>query len=90
MDAILEDDIRAIAQMPDQPKERLKRHRAKRFLSTQDLGQIRMLNPYYFANQINDSAILRRIVVSPRAFSAAILSADFFRVFPDILIGIYF
>ncbi|KAL3077946.1 hypothetical protein niasHS_013475 [Heterodera schachtii] len=93
MERVLEQDIRTIAQMGDGEggnknnaelrgdgngnAESGRGRRRKRFLRTEPFGQLRLLNPYLFANQIHDGAVLRRVALSPRAFSSSILSPEF-------------
>ncbi|KAL3115779.1 hypothetical protein niasHT_007784 [Heterodera trifolii] len=88
MERVLEQDIRTIAQMGDKNNAELRGdengnaesgrgRRRKRFLRTEPFGQLRLLNPYLFANQIHDGAVLRRVALSPRAFSSSILSPEF-------------
>jgi len=88
IDAILEEDIRLISKLEDNDQnlgEEFKKYfsaknysnRAKRFIKTESFGQMRILNPFLFANQVKDGAVLRRVALSPKAFSAQILSPDF-------------
>uniref|UniRef100_A0A914HSD8 Uncharacterized protein n=1 Tax=Globodera rostochiensis TaxID=31243 RepID=A0A914HSD8_GLORO len=91
IEAVLEEDIRMIArtsdaevsnisnlidQRPNAPNGR----REKRFLRTEPYGTVRLLNPYLFANQLHDGAVLRRVALSPKAFAAELLSPDFARL----------
>lgn len=49
-------------------------------MRNEQFGQMRMLSPYLFANQIREGAVLRRVGLSPKAFSSELLSPDFARV----------
>uniref|UniRef100_A0A183C958 Reverse transcriptase domain-containing protein n=1 Tax=Globodera pallida TaxID=36090 RepID=A0A183C958_GLOPA len=85
LEEVLEKDIRSIAQMSEHEMDSVelesrrssKRKREKRFLRTEPFGQVRLLNPYLFANQLHDGAVLRRVALSPRAFSSSIMSPEF-------------
>uniref|UniRef100_A0A1I8BUF7 Uncharacterized protein n=1 Tax=Meloidogyne hapla TaxID=6305 RepID=A0A1I8BUF7_MELHA len=79
IDSILEDDIRLISKIEgnDLNFGNELKTRTKRFLKTESFGQMRILNPFLFANQVKDGAVLRRVALSPKAFSAQILSPDF-------------
>ena len=100
VDAILEEDIRKLSRIDENDYnlitkvgDELKKYfpknqhpkRAKRFMEIESLGQMRILNPFLFANQVNDGAVLRRVALSPKAFSAQILTPDFGLVSASII-----
>jgi len=98
IDAILEEDIRLLSKIEENDHrlgEEFKKYfsaknysnRAKRFIKTESFGQMRILNPFLFANQVKDGAVLRRVALSPKAFSAQILSPDFGSVSNRLVFG---
>lgn len=54
--------------------------RLKRTLKAEKLGQVRVMNPYFFRMQISDGVVFRRVVLSPKAFGLSLLTTDFFGV----------
>jgi len=38
---------------------------------------MRILDPFLFVNQVNDGKVMRRVALSPRAFSLQLLTPDF-------------
>uniref|UniRef100_A0A1I8BT68 LZ_Tnp_IS66 domain-containing protein n=1 Tax=Meloidogyne hapla TaxID=6305 RepID=A0A1I8BT68_MELHA len=92
IDAILEEDIRKISKINendhnlytkvgDEFKKYLpnnkRSNRTKRFMEIETLGQMRILDPFLFVNQVNDGKVMRRVALSPRAFSLQLLTPDF-------------
>uniref|UniRef100_A0A914KU82 Uncharacterized protein n=1 Tax=Meloidogyne incognita TaxID=6306 RepID=A0A914KU82_MELIC len=88
LEAVLEEDIRKLSKINendpnltnkvgDEFKKYLIKNRRKRFMEIESLGQMRILDPFLFVNQVNDGKVMRRVALSPRAFSLQLLTPDF-------------
>uniref|UniRef100_A0A915P9D7 Uncharacterized protein n=1 Tax=Meloidogyne floridensis TaxID=298350 RepID=A0A915P9D7_9BILA len=88
LEEVLEEDIRKLSKINendpnltnkvgDEFKKYLIKNRRKRFMEIESLGQMRILDPFLFVNQVNDGKVMRRVALSPRAFSLQLLTPDF-------------
>jgi len=71
----LEEDIRELAKL-DQNHD-FTGKRGKRTFKEGRIGQARLLSPFLFTHQTHDGAILRRVVLSPRALGQELMSPEF-------------
>ncbi|KAF7639399.1 hypothetical protein Mgra_00001069 [Meloidogyne graminicola] len=80
MEEILEEDIKILSKINENDYNLFKYLNKKNFLNRtkrQSLDQLRLLNPDFFVNQVNNGAIINSVALSPSAFEAAILEPNF-------------